>query len=156
MGQPAPAPPLRAPPPPRAPPAVRQPAAAAPMRTTAPAMKPIAPMPMPPLQSAQPSHTELPGWTPEGPGDDDFAQVAAQARLGVQRKVVDEASRRKRQRLLTACGIAVVVAGAIVFLIGKFYDPVARAREQAIAATVAKMTEQQKITDDLTLIEIDI
>ena len=37
--------------------------------------------------------------------------IAAQARLGVQRKVVDEASRRKRQRLLTACGIAVVVAG---------------------------------------------
>ena len=67
-----------------------------PMRTTAPAMKPIPPMPMPPLQSAPPSHTELPGWTPEVPGEDDFAQVAAQARLGVQRKVVDEASRRKK------------------------------------------------------------
>ena len=156
MVQPAPEPPLRAPPPPRAPPAVRQPAAAAPMRTTAPAMKPIAPMPMPPLQSAQPSHTELPGWTPEGPGDDDFAQVAAQARLGVQRKVVDEASRRKRQRLLTACGIAVAVAGALAFLFEKFYDPEAWAREKAIKEQVALMAEKQKVTDDLTRIEIDI
>jgi protein TonB len=156
MVQPAPEPPLRAPPPPRAPPAVRQPAAAAPMRTTAPAMKPIPPMPMPPLQSAQPSHTELPGWTPEGPGDDDFAQVAAQARLGVQRKVVDEASRRKRQRLLTACGIAVAVAGALVFLFEKFYDPEAWAREKAIKEQVALMAEKQKVTDDLTRIEIDI
>jgi len=156
MVQPAPEPPLRAPPPPRAPPAVRQAAPAAPMRTTAPAMKPIPPMPMPPLQSAQPSHTELPGWTPDGAGDDDFAQVAAQARLGVQRKVVDEASRRKRQRLLAACGIAVAVAAALVFLIEKFYDPEARARAQAIEQEVTRMAEQQKVTDDLTRIEIDI
>jgi len=156
MVQPVVEPPLRAPPPPRAPPAMRQPAPTAPMRTTAPAMKPIPPMPMPPLQSPQPSHTELPGWTQEGSGADDFAQVAAQARLGVQRKVVDEASRRKRLRLLTACGIAVTVAAALVFLIEKFYDPEAWARTQAIEQEVARMAEQQKVTDDLTRIEIDI
>jgi protein TonB len=119
-------------------------------------MKPIPPMPMPPLQSAPPSHTELPGWIPEGSGADDFAQVAAQARLGVQRKVVDEASRRKRLRLLTACGIAVAVAATLVFLIEKFYDPEAWARTQAIEQEVARMAEQQKVTDDLTRIEIDI
>jgi TonB family protein len=113
-------------------------------------------MPMPPLQSAQPSHTGLPGWTPDGAGDDDFAQVAAQARLGVQRKVIDEASRHKRQRLLTACGIAVAVAAALVFLIEKFYDPEAWARDKAIKEQVAQMAEQQKVTDDLTRIEIDI
>jgi len=156
MVQPVVEPPLRAPPPPRAPPAMRQPAPTAPMRTTAPAMKPIPPMPMPPLQSPQPSHIELPGWTQEGSGADDFAQVAAQARLGVQRKVVDEASRRKRLRLLTACGIAVTVAAALVFLIEKFYDPEAWARTQAIEQEVARMAEQQKVTDDLTRIEIDI
>jgi TonB family protein len=99
---------------------------------------------------------ELPGWTPEPPREDDFAQIAAQARLGVQRKVVDEASRRKKQRLLTACGVAIVVAGAIVLLIEKFYDPEARAREHAIAVEVSRMAEQQKVTDDLTLIEVDI
>jgi len=156
MVQPAPEPPLRAPPPPRAPPAIRQSAPAPQMRTTAPAMKPIPPMPMPPAQSAPASHAELPGWTPEVPNDDDFAQVAAQARLGVQRKVVDEATRRKRQRLLTACGVAVVVAGALVFLIEKFYDPEAWAREKAIKEQVALMAEKQKVTDDLTHIEIDI
>jgi len=156
MVQPVMEPPLRAPPPPRAPPAMRQPAPTAPMRTTAPAMKPIPPMPMPPLQSPQPSHTELPGWTPEGSGADDFAQVAAQARLGVQRKVVDEVSRRKRRRLLTACGIAVAVAAALIFLIEKFYDPEAWARTRAIEQEVVRMAEQQKVTDDLTRIEIDI
>jgi len=154
MVQPVPDPPLRAPPPPRAPPAVRQPAPA-PMRTTAPAMKPIPPMPIPPMQNA-PARTELTDWTPEFPGEDDFAQVAAQARLGVQRKVVDEATRRKRQRLLTACGIAVVVAAAIVILIEKFYDPEGWARAKAIEQEVARMAEQQKVTDDLTRIEIDI
>ena len=74
----------------------------------------------------------------------------------MQRKVVDEASRRKKQRLLTAGGIAVAVAGVLVFLIEKFYDPEARAREKAIAAEVARMAEQQKVTDNLTLIEVDI
>ena len=43
-----------------------------------------------------------------------------------------------------------------MFLIEKFYDPDARAREQAIAAEVTRMAEQQKVTDNLTLIEIDI
>jgi len=61
-----------------------------------------------------------------------------------------------RYLLLAACGIAVAVAGALVFLIEKFYDPEARAREQAIAAEVKRMSEQQRVTDDLTLIEIDI
>ena len=163
--QPAPEPPLRAPPPPRAAPApvraapARAPApttvraaAPAPMRAPAPALQPLPPMPL----SATGPRDILPGWTPEPTAEDDFAAVAAQARLGVQRKVVDEASRRKRQRLLTACGIAVVVAGAIVFLIEKFYDPAARAREQVIAAEVTRMSEQQKVTDDLTMIEVDI
>jgi protein TonB len=50
----------------------------------------------------------------------------------------------------------VAVAGIIVFLIEKFYDPEARARERAIAAEVTRMAEQQKVTDDLTLIEVDI
>jgi TonB family protein len=161
MVQPAPEPPLRAPPPPRAPPAVRQPAMRPPapaqqMRTTAPAMQPIPPMPMPPMQSAPAMRTELPGWTPEAPSEDDFAQVAAQARLGVQRNVVDEAWRRKKTRLLTAVGIALVVATALVFLIERFYDPEAWAREKAIKEDISRMVEQQKVTDDLTLIEIDI
>jgi TonB family protein len=158
MVQPAPEPPLRAPPPPRAPPVMRQAAPAPQMRAPAPPMRPIPPMPMPPLaQNAPATRTELPGWTPEAPPiEDDFAQVAAQARLGVQQKVVDEATRRKRQRLLAACGIAVVVAGALVFLIEKFYDPEARAREKAIAAEVTRMAEQQKVTDNLTMIEVEI
>jgi TonB family protein len=127
------------------------------MRAPAPALKPIPPMPMAPQASGSGARAELPGWTPEpAPADDDFAQVAAQARLGVQRKVVDEAARHRRQRLLTACGVAVAVAGVLVFLIDKFYDPQARAREQAIAAEVSRMAEQQKVTDNLTLIEIDI
>jgi TonB family protein len=166
VAQSVPEPPLRAPPSPRAPPAVRQPAPPAArqppappqMRAPAPAMQPIPPMHATPQLSAPASRAELPGWTPEppAPAEDDFAQIAAQARLGVQRKVVDEASRRKRQRVLTACGVAVAVAGVLVFLIEKFYDPEARAREQAIAAEVSRMAEQQKVTDNLTLIEIDI
>jgi len=106
-----------------------------------------------PLNATAP---QLPAWTPEPAPEDEFAAVSAQARLGVQQKVADEASRRKRQRLLTACGIAVVVAGAIVFLIEKFYDPAARAREQAINLEMRRMTEQQKVTDNLTMIEVDI
>jgi protein TonB len=98
----------------------------------------------------------FPAWTPETQGEDDFAEVAAQARYGVQQKVADEASKRRRQRVFAAGGIVVVVAGAIVFLVQKFYDPDARAREQAIAAEVTRMAEQQKVTDNLTLIEIDI
>jgi protein TonB len=158
VAQPVPEPPLRAPPPPRAPPAMRPPTATAQMRASAPPMRPIPPMPMPMPPAAAPAPRELLNdWTPElPPTEDDFAQVAAQARMGVQRNVVDEASRLKKQRLLVAGGIAVVVAAVIVFLIEKFYDPEARAREQAIAEEVARMTEQQKVTDNLTLIEIDI
>ena len=89
-------------------------------------------------------------------GEDEFQEIAAQARFGVQQKVVDEAARRKRQRLFAAGGIAMVVAAAIVLLIEKFYDPAARAREAAIATQVQQMAEQQKVTDNLTLIEIDI
>jgi len=99
---------------------------------------------------------EHPSWTPESPPEDDFAEIAAQARLGVQQKVVDEGARRKRNRLLAAGGIALVVAGGIVWAIEKFYDPAARAREAAIAEKVQEMAEQQKVTDGLTLIEIDI
>jgi TonB family protein len=98
---------------------------------------------------------ELPGWTPE-PTADEFADIAAQARYGVQRKVVDEVAKRKKQRLITASVVAVAVAGVLVFLIEKFYDPDARAREAAIAAEVTRMAEQQKVTDNLTLIEVDI
>jgi len=154
MVHPAPEPQLRAPPPPRAPPP-RQSAPPPPMRTTAPAMQPIPPMPLSPMQSA-PLRAELPGWTPELPDEDDFAQIAAQARLGVQRKVVDEASRRKKNRLLAAGGIAVVVAAALVFVIEKFYDPEGWAREKAIKQEITRMAEQQKVTDDLTLIEVAI
>jgi periplasmic protein TonB len=146
--QPAPEPPLRAPPPPRAPPPVARQAAPPPRRAPAPQ----APPPLPPMTATEP----FPAWTPETQGEDDFAEIAAQARFGVQQKVADEASKRRRQRVFATGGIAVVVAGAIVFLVQKFYDPDARAREQAIAAEVTRMAEQQKVTDNLTLIEIDI
>ena len=99
---------------------------------------------------------DFPAWTPESPADDDFQAIAAQARFGVQQKVVDEAARRKRLRLFAAGGIAIVVAAAIVLLIEKFYDPAARARQEAIATQVQQMAQQQKVTDNLTLIEIDI
>jgi TonB family protein len=172
--QPAPEPPLRAPPPPRQPPQVRVPAtpsetgrmrALAPppatsetgrMRALAPPLQPVAPMTVqaPVLKPA----SELPAWTPEplGMSNDEFAQISAQARMGVQQRTVDDAARRKKTRLFVAGGIALAVAGAIVFVIERFYDPEARAREAAIAATVQQMAEQQKVTDSLTLIEIDI
>jgi TonB family protein len=119
-------------------------------------MQPIAPMPVAP-QSA-PAPRELPSWTPEplGMSTDEFEQISAQARLGVQQKSVDDASRRKKQRLLMACGVAVAVAGGIVFLIERFYDPEARAREEAIALSMQQMAEQQKVTDNLLMIEVDI
>jgi protein TonB len=135
---------------------MRQAAAAAQMRAQAPAMQPIPPMPIAASLSPSPRAPVVDDWTPESPVEDDFAQVAAQARMGVQRKVVDEVSRRKRQRLLTACGVAVAVSGVIVFLFEKFYDPEAHARNQAIAESVSRMVEQQKATDDLTLIEVEI
>jgi protein TonB len=75
---------------------------------------------------------------------------------GAARRAVDEASRRKQRRLLTAAAIAIAVAGSIVFLIERFYDPAARAREAAIAAEVGRMTEQQKVSDNLAMIEMDV
>lgn len=98
----------------------------------------------------------FPAWTPETTAEDEFAEIAAQARYGVQQKAVDEAARRKRQRIFAACGITAVVAIAVVMLIEKFYDPEASARKAAIAQEVARMADQQKTTDKLTLIEIDI
>jgi TonB family protein len=157
---PAPEPPLRAPPPPRAPPVARP----SPPATTSDTGRMRAPLAnsdtgrmralVPPPAAPLP-RVELPGWTPE-PVEDDFAGVAEQARLGVQRKVFDEAAQRKKRRLITAGASAAVVAGVLVFLIEKFYDPEASAREQAIAAEVSRMAEQQKVTDNLTLIEVDI
>jgi len=104
-----------------------------------------------PMTVAGPS--DFPAWEAEKPAmDDDFAQVAAQARYGVQQ----ETRRRNRNRVATATGIAVVVGGAILTLLYRYYDPENRAREAAIAAEVTRMAEQQKVTDKLTLIEIDI
>ena len=157
IAQPVPEPPLRAPAPPRAATrAVRQPTATAQMRASAPPMRPIPPMPMPQQSSSAP-HDLLQDWSPESTStDDDFAQVAEQARLGVHRRVDDETSRHEKLRLLKIGGIAVGVAAVLVFLFQKFYDPEARAREKAIAVEVSRMAEQQKVTDSLTLIEVDI
>ena len=186
LAQPSPEPPLRAPPPrpvpapaarapvPQVPPPrntsdtgrMLRPQAPPPPRTTSDtgrmrslAAQPPLPPPLPQVEAIEPLttvSTDFPAWTPEVPGGDDFAQVAAQARFGVQQKAANEVSRRKRQRIFAAGGIALVVAAAIVFLIEKFYDPAARAREAAIKEQVAQMAEQQKVTDSLTLIEIDI
>jgi protein TonB len=122
------------------------------MRALAQPMQPIPPMPV------APAPRDLPAWTPEplGMQEDEFAELAAQARLGVRQGAVDEAARRKKQRLFMACGVAVVVAGALVFAIEKLYDPEARAREAAIAQSMQQMAEQQKATDNLTLIEVGI
>jgi len=153
--QPTPEPPLRPPPPPRAAPTSApgaRPATVPVQRRAAPPAQPAPPVPLPPMTAAEP----FPAWTPESPTEDEFAEIAAQARFGVQQKTVDDAARRKRQRVLVACGITAVVAVAIVMLLEKFYDPAAIARKEAIAQEVARMAEQQKTTDKLTLIEIDI
>jgi len=156
VAQPTPEPAIRPPPPPRAAPApaaATRPATAPVQRraaTAAPAPAPVAPPP--PMMANEP----YPAWTAEPTTEDEFAEVAAQARFGVQQKAVDEVSRRKRQRVFAALGITAVVAVAIVLLIEKFYDPEASARKAAIAQEVARMAEQQKATDKLTLIEIDI
>jgi TonB family protein len=156
--QPAPEPPLRAPAPPRASPAARTAAPAstsdtgrmrAPLTTSDTGRMRAAVPPAPPPR------VELPGWTPE-PVEEDFAQIAEQARLGVQRKVVDEAALRKRRRLITAGASAVAVAAVLVFLIEQFYDPDARAKAEAIAAEVTRMAQEQKATENLMLIEVDI
>jgi hypothetical protein len=93
------------------------------MRALAP---PLAPAP--PMSPSGPE--DFPAWTPESPAQDDFAEVAAQARSGVQQKTVDDASRRRHMRMIAAGGIAVAVAGVIFLLVRQFYDPEARAREK--------------------------
>ena len=165
LAQPAPEPPLRAPPR-RESPQVRVPLPPATTSDTGRMRAPAAPASTsdtgrmrapavpPPAAPAPPQPEPMSSWAP--PTEDDFATVAAQARLGVQRKAIDEAGRRKRQQLITAGVVAVAVAGIIVVLINKFYDPETRARERAIAAEVSRMAEQQKATENLTLIEIDI
>ncbi|HEX5160911.1 MAG TPA: TonB family protein [Steroidobacteraceae bacterium] len=171
LAQPAPEPPLRPPPPPRQPPQVAR--TPAPPKTTSDtgrmrALNVPAPprstsdtgrmrvlnQPMPPMSPAGPE--EFPPWTPELPAQDDFAEVAAQARFGVRQKAADEAARRKRTRLIAAGGIAAAVAGVIVLLIEQFYDPAARAREQAISREIDRMAEEQKVSDSLARIEIEI
>jgi TonB family protein len=164
MAQPAPEPPVRPPQPPRQVPQARAPSPPATTSDTGRMRAPLPPAttsdtgrmraarnPAPPAPQPAP---EITNW--REPLEDDFASVAAQARLGVERKVVDEAARRRKQRLIVAGVVSVVVAGVIMALIEKFYDPEARARERAIAAEVSRMAEQQKVTDNLTLIEIDI
>ena len=103
-----------------------------------------------------PAIEPFPASTPEPQLVEDFAEVSAQARFGVELKVADEASRRKRQHIIAACGVAVVVAGILALLIESIYDPQAHAREAAIAAQIAVMSEQQKASDNLALIEIEI
>jgi TonB family protein len=125
------------------------------MRAPAPPMKPIPPMQMPAPRTNGAARGGFADWSPESPADEDLASIAEQAKLGVQPKVVDEHSRLVKKRLMTAGAIAVGVAGLIVLAL-ELYDPAAKERERAIAAEVSRMAEQQKVTDDLTLIEIDI
>jgi TonB family protein len=163
LTQPAPEPPLQPPPPPRAPPPPVARAPAPPnttsdtgrLRNLAPPAAPVPPaQPAPPM--AAPALEEFPGWSPEPQLMEDYAEVAAQARFGVQPKVSDETSRRKRNRVMAACAVALVVASTIVLLIENFYDPQARAREKAIAAQIELMNEQRKASDNLALIEFEI
>ena len=112
------------------------------------------PAPAPPMTASAPE--PFPPWTPEVPVEEDLAQLAAQVRFGAQQKAADDVSRRKRQRIIAAGAVAVVVAGIIVVLIENFYDPAAAARDKAIAAEIERMSERQKVTDGLALIEIDI
>lgn len=129
------------------------------MRALAPPIPAMPPMPAQtpaPVTNGAAGPAEFPAWTPEPIVADDLASVAEQARFGVQQKAVDEASRRKRTRLLVAGGVAIAVAGLITVLIRTFYDPEARAREQAIAVEKTRMAEQTKLSDNLTRIEIDI
>ena len=106
---------------------------------------------------AAPAPEEFPAWTPEPQPADDFAEVAAQARFGVQQKVVDEASRRKRQRIIAACGGRRRGRGHPGGADRKLLRPAMRApAKQAIAAQIELMSEQQKASDNLALIEIEI
>ena len=102
------------------------------MRALAP---PVAPAP--PMNPTGP--VDFPAWTPEAPGPDDFAEVAAQARIGVQQKTDGDESRQKRMRVIVTGAIAVAVAGVIFVLVQHFYDPAARARERAIADQIKVM-----------------
>jgi TonB family protein len=168
VAQPAPEPPVRPPQPKRQVPQARVPSPPATTSDTGRMRAPLPPAttsdtgrmraartatPLAPQPAPQNTNQNT-NWSP--PPEDDFASVAAQARLGVERKVVDETARRRKQRLIVAGVVSVVVAGIIMALIENFYDPEARARERAIAAEVSRMAEQQKVTDNLTLIEIDI
>ena len=108
-----------------------------------------APPPLPAIEA------QFPSWEPEMPGEDELAEVAAQARFGVQQKVASEASRRRFSKILVGCAIGVVVAGTLVFAFEKFYDPAARAREKAIAQDIERMAEEQKVSDNLAGIEFD-
>lgn len=125
------------------------------MRAPAPPMKSIPPMPMSPPKSNGAATGGFADWVPTATADEDFASIAEQARLGVRQPVIDEHSRLVKKRLLTAGGIAIAVAGIIVLAL-ELYDPAARERERAIAAEVNRMAKQQKVTDDLTLVEIEI
>jgi TonB family protein len=175
LAQPVPEPPLRAPPSPRMPPPATR--APAPPRTTSDTGRMRAPVPpktpsdtgrmrapsfeparaptfdaAPPLPAMEP---QFPSWEPEMPGEDELAEVAAQARFGVQQKVASEASRRRVSKILMVSAIVVVVAGTLVFAFEKFYDPAARAREKAIAQDFERMVEEQKVSDNLAGIEFD-
>jgi protein TonB len=125
------------------------------MRAPAPPMKSIPPMPLSPPKSNGAVTGGFADWVPVAPAENDLASIAEQAKLGVRQPVIDEHSRLMKKRLLTAGGIAVAVAGLIVLAL-ELYDPAAREREKAIAAEVQRMAEQQKVTDDLTLVEIEI
>ncbi len=117
-------------------------------RMRAPAFD-AAPPPLPVMEA------QFPSWEPEMPGEDELAEVAAQARFGVQQNVANEASRRRRSKVLVACAIAVVIAGTLVYAFEKFYDPAARAREKAIAQDIERMAEETKVSDNLAGIEFD-
>src|SRR5688572_27534888 len=134
LPQPALEPPPRAPaartappaPPARAVPAVAAARAPVPPRTTSDTGRMRAAQ-IPPVQALAPMTAsgppDFPGWTPEAPGNDDFAQVAAQARFGVQQNTFHDASRRNRQRLIVASAIAVVAPCATLSPFERFDDP---------------------------------
>jgi TonB family protein len=129
-----------------------------PMRATAPVpqMPPMSPMPVAP--SLNSVTNPAPAWVAEPTPEDDFAAVAAQARMGVQQKNSQEAARRGKSRVVIASTAAVLVAGA-VFAFQNFYDPgraEREARQAAIAAEATRLAEAQKHTDNVSRVEIEI
>jgi protein TonB len=129
-----------------------------PMRATAPVpqMPPMSPMPVAP--SLNSVTNPAPAWVAEPTPEDDFAAVAAQARMGVQQKNSQEAARRGKSRVVIASTAAVLVAGA-VFAFQNFYDPgraEREARQAAISAEAARLAEAQKHTDNVSRIEVEI